>query len=158
MLQLRVLHISSVVFVIGLAILLTAHCGAQPISLTGGNQTMTISTGTAGGQPASVINTTCILHYRKQSALAKITVATSCPGQSYNLTVLATSVTKGVAAPQVSLISGNPATDFITSIPNSGTTNATCTLRYTASSTFSQGNSTEVGDDVHTVTYTLQAQ
>jgi hypothetical protein len=131
---------------------------SQPIKVNGGNITMTITTGTAGGQLASVVNTVTTLAYKKQAALAKITVATSCPGQSYNLAVIATSVTKGVAAPQVSLVTGSPAVDFITSIPTSGAANATCRLQYTASSLFSQGNSTEVGDDVHTVTYTIMAQ
>ncbi len=131
---------------------------AQPLRLNGGNQTMTITTGIAGGNPISVTNATCSLRYQRQSVITKITVATSCPGQSFNLNVVATNVTRGVAAPSVSLVNGNPALDFITSIATSGTLNATCTLQYTASATFAQGNSTEVGNDVHTVTYTLQAQ
>ena len=141
-----------------LGFVLVSKSRAQAISITGGNQTMTISAGTAGGQPISVSNTACTLRYKKQVKISKITVATSCPGQSYNLYVVATNVTKGVAAPQVSLVNGNPATDFITGISASGAANATCKLQYTASSTFSQGNSTEVGDDVHTITYTIQAQ
>lgn len=131
---------------------------SQPIRVQGGNITIAITTGTAGGQLASVMNTVTTLSYKKQSVLAKITVATSCPGQRYNLAVLATNVTKGVAAPAVQLINGSPANDFVTSIPNSGGTNASCRLRYTASATFSQGNSSELGNDVHTVTYTIQAQ
>ncbi len=145
-------------FLVVLGFVLISRSTAQAISITGGNQTMTISTGTAGGQPVSVINTACTLRYKKQAKISKITVATSCPGQSYDLYIVATNVTKGVAAPQVSLVNGNPATDLITSIPTTGSTNATCTLQFTASSTFSQGNSSEVGDDVHTITYTIQAQ
>ena len=152
----RLRHMTFLVLTLG--IILISESEAQAISITGGNQTMTISTGIAGGQPASILNTTCILNYKKQAMISKITVATSCPGQSYNLIVLATNVTKGVAAPQVSLVNGNPATDFITDIPRTGTTNATCRLQYTASSTFSQGNSSELGDDIHTITYTIQAQ
>ncbi len=131
---------------------------SQPIRLNGGNQTMNITTGIADGDPISVSNSVCSLRYRSQGVLCKITVVTSCPGQSFNLSVVATSVTRGVAAPQVSLVNGNPALDFITNIPGGGFTNATCTLQYTASATFSQGNSTEVGTDVHNITYTYQAQ
>jgi len=119
---------------------------------------MTITTGTAGGQPVSVINTACTLTYRKQAAISKITVSASCPGQDYNLSVLATNVTRGVAAPQVSLLNGNPATDFVTSIPRTGFTTATCKLQFTASAAFSDGNSAELGDDVYTITYTIQLQ
>ena len=139
-------------------LMLVPKNAAQPISITGGNQTMTISAGTAGGQPTSVVNTSCTLKYKKQSRISKITVATSCPGQSYSLYIVATNVTKGVPAPQISLVNSNPAADLITDIPTTGTTNATCTLNFTAASTFAQGNSTEVGDDVHTITYTILAQ
>jgi hypothetical protein len=145
-------------FVSALGFLLSGTVFAQPIRVNGGNQTMTISTGTAGGQPISVLNTTCTLAYKKQAKISKITVRTSCPGQSFNLSVLATNVTKGTAAPQVSLVNGNPAMDLITDIPRTGTTNATCTLQFTASATFSQGNSTELGNDVHAITYTILAQ
>lgn len=132
--------------------------GTAQITINGGNQTMTINAGTAGGQPTNVVNTSCSLSYQRQSKISKITVATSCPGQSFSLGVVATNVTKGVAAPQVTLVNGNPATDLVTSIPTTGSRNATCTLQFTASSTFSQGNSNDVGNDVHTITYTIQAQ
>ena len=144
-------------FVAVLAFLLSTFGTAQ-ITVNGGNQTMTITTGVAGGQPVSVLNTSCTLSYTRQSKISKITVATSCPGQSFNLSVVATNVSRGNPAPQVSLVNGNPATDLVTNIPNSGTRNSTCTLQFTASSTFSQGNSTELGNDVHTITYTLLAQ
>ena len=122
------------------------------------NPNISITTGIAGGTMNSVVNTTSSIRYNKQSVITKITVKTSCPSQSFGLQVVATGVTKGVAAPAVSLIDGMLAVDFITSIPNSGFTNATPTLQYTASATFAQGNSAELGNDVHTVTYTLQAQ
>ncbi len=131
---------------------------AQEITVNGGNQTVSITTGTPGGEPLPVVNTSTTLTYRKQSVIAKITVGTSCPGQSFTLKVLAVSVTKGVAAPEVTLTNGMPATDFITSIPKTGAATGTCTLQYTASSLFSQGNSLDEGNDVHTVTYTILAQ
>jgi hypothetical protein len=89
-------------FITVLGFLLSSDSTAQ-VSVNGGNQTMTISTGIAGGQPVSVLNTACSLSYQKQSKISKITVATSCPGQSFNLSVLATNVTRGTAAPEVSL-------------------------------------------------------
>jgi hypothetical protein len=66
-----------------------------------------------------------------------------------------------VAAPEVDLVDGMLAVDFITNIRNQrppNWTSDTITLRYTASATFAQGNSAEMGNDVHTVTYTLQVQ
>jgi hypothetical protein len=61
--------------------------------------------------------------------------------------------------PAVALTNGMLAVDFITSIPGAaGWTTVTPTLQYTASATFAQGNSADLGNDVHTVTYTLQLQ
>jgi hypothetical protein len=68
-------------------------------------------------------------------------------------------VTYGVAAPPVSLTNGMLAVDFITDIPSTGAwTRDTPTLQYTASATFAQGNSAEMGNDLHTLTYTLVVQ
>lgn len=131
---------------------------AQEIAVNGGNQTMTITTGSPGAEPLPVVNTSTTLSYKRQSVVAKITVGTNCPGQSFTLKVVAVSPTKGVAAPGVTLTNGMPAADFITDIPRTGVLNATCTLQYTASALFSQGNSLEEGNDVHTVTYTILAQ
>lgn len=142
----------------GLASVMTTLSLSQAIAVNGGNATLSITTGTAGGQLVSVINTATTLSYQKQAALAKISVSTSCPGQKFSLSVVALNVTKGVAASTVTLMNGSPAVDFITNIPATGAKNASCTLQYTASSTFSQGNSIELGDDVHTITYTIQAQ
>ncbi|MEK6565527.1 MAG: hypothetical protein AABZ41_02355 [Bacteroidota bacterium] len=131
---------------------------AQPINV-GNNITMSITTGVAGGTLTSVVNTARTLTYRRQLAIAKITVSTSCPTQSFTLKVLATAVPDGIAAPEVTLVNGMPATDFIVNIPvRPPNTARSCTLRYTASATFSQGNSIEDGNDVHTVTYTILAQ
>ncbi len=146
------------VIAIGLVSLIATNSHGQAISITGGNISLSITTGTAGGQLVNVINTAVTLNYQKQSVLAKISVSTSCPGQRYDLSVLATNVTNGVAAPQVTLVNGSPAIDLITGIPSTGSKNASSTLQYTASATFSQGNSTELGDDIHTITYTILAQ
>ena len=90
--------------------------------------------------------------------ITKITVSTSCPGQRFTLTVLATNLTYGVAAPQVTLFNGMPATNFVLNIPTGNPVHKTCTHQYTASATFAQGNSAELGNDVHAITYTLVAQ
>ena len=131
---------------------------AQQISVVGGNLLLSVTTGTAGAQPVAVTNTTSSLRWRKQNVICKITVAASCPAQRFSLAVLATNLTYGVAAPQVSLFNGMLATNFVLSIPTGNPINKTCTLRYTASATFAQGNSTELGNDVYSITYTLVAQ
>ncbi len=131
---------------------------AQPVDVRGGNQTLSITTGFAGGEPVAVTNTNSALRYRRQAQTSKITVRTSCPGQNFNLSVEAQGVTRGVAAPAVQLVNGMLDTDFIVNIPNSGFRQTTVTLLYTASATFAQGNSAEFGNDVHTVTYTILAQ
>jgi hypothetical protein len=122
------------------------------------NPIISIATGTAGGTMTAVANTSSTIRYSHQTRISKITVMTSCPSQNFGLQVIATGVTRGVAAPVVTLMDGMAAVDFITSIPTSGFTTSTPTLRYTATATFDQGNSAELGDDVHMVTYTHQAQ
>jgi len=134
------------------------HEARAQISVVGGNLVMNVTTGTAGAQPAAVTSTASSLRWRKQNVITKITVAASCPAQRFSLAVLATNLTYGVAAPQVSLFNGMLATNFILSIPTGNPLNKTCTLRYTASATFAQGNSTELGNDVYSITYTLVAQ
>jgi len=129
------------------------------LTILGGNINMTVTTGVAGGEPIAVTNATISLRYRLQNRITKITVRTSCPGQRFNLAVVATSVPQGTAAPQVTLTNGMLAVDLIVSIPRRPpNTNQTATLLYTASSTFAQGNSAELGNDVHTITYTLLDQ
>jgi hypothetical protein len=131
---------------------------AQAIGVNGGSLTMSIASGTVEGMMLNVVNTTATLVYQKQNSIAKITVRTVCPGQNFNLEVTAINVTAGVAAPSVMLVNGNTAIDLIRDIPKSGKKDATCLLQYTASSTFSQGNSTEENNDVHIITYTIQSQ
>ena len=146
------------VIFIGSVFVLSNGLFAQEITVNGGNQALTITTGSPGAEPLPVVNSAATLTYKKQSVIAKITVGTICPGESFTLKVLAISVTKGTAAPEVTLTNGMLAADFVTGIPKTGAATGTCTLQYTASATFAQGNSAEVGNDVHTVTYTILAQ
>lgn len=131
---------------------------AQNMRVQGGNITLTISTGIAGGQPAAVTNTATSIRFRRQAVVTKVTVQTSCPVQRFSLSVVATAATGGTAQPEVTLVDGMAPTDLITNVPTSGGANKSATLQYTASATFAQGNSNEVGSDIHTVTYTLVAQ
>ena len=151
-------YIFPVFRVVSFVLLFTTEGTGQSLTLGGGNQTLTINSGIPGGQLVDVVNATCTLSYVIPLLPLrnwKITVNSTCPGQNFDLSVVATNVTRGTAAPEVTLLSGNPAIDFITGIGPSFWQSYSCRLNYTASATFAQGNSTEVGNDVHTVTYTL---
>ncbi|MBI3788916.1 MAG: hypothetical protein HY276_11770 [Ignavibacteriales bacterium] len=138
-------------------LLTSSHLQAQVIVVSG-NKTITVTTAVIGSEPTPVI-TNSTLSYKRRAKIAKITVGTSCPGQNFTLKVLAVSPTAGTAAPEVTLTDGMLAVNFIINIPSGSTTTwRTASLRYTASSTFAQGNSAELGNDVHTVTYTLVVQ
>ncbi len=141
---------------LGCLFLIHSQSNAQgAISTKGGNQTISITTGIAGGQPISVVNTATSLSYKlNKNSIQKITVSTACPGQRFSLRVLAVSVTQGTPSVERTLINGNPALDFITEIP-ARAGNGQATLQYTASATYEQGNSVELGNDLHTVTYTI---
>jgi len=143
-----------------LLVLADARGQAGAIVVNGGNITMSLTTGAAGSEPVAVINTSTSLTYWRQAADAKITVQTSCASQAFGLQVVATGVTRGVAQPAVTLTNGMLAVDLIRTIRRvpSSWTSATATLQYTASATFAQGNSSEMGDDDHTVTYTIVRQ
>lgn len=144
-------------FLFGFLLCDTGTASAQ-LSMTGGNPTLAITTGTPGG-PAAVVDVSTTVRYRRQNIITKITVATACPGQDFTLKVVAVSVPAGVAAPEVTLTNGMLSQNLITNIPTSPPGgNVNTGLQYTASSTWGQGNSSEVGDDIHTVTYTLVAQ
>ena len=127
------------------------------LSVRGGNATLAITTAAPGSQPTPVTDVSTQVRYREQSVITKITVSTSCPGQKFTLKALAVSPQRGVPAPEVTLVDGMPSAEFIQDIPT-GNRNRTSTIQYTASATFAQGNSVELGPDVHTVTYTLVAQ
>jgi hypothetical protein len=144
--------------VFSLSVLIVCIVSAQSIQVHGGDQSLTLSGGTAGGQMLNVVNTGATLSYKRQNKTSKITVRTVCLGQKFNLDVVATHLTAGVAAPAVSLINGSPAIDLIRDIPKTGAKDQTCRMEYTASATFAQGNSVELSNDNHTITFTIQLQ
>lgn len=140
-------------FVLALTLLFAMVSRGQ-ISMRGTAPTLNVTTAVAGSEPTPDIDVGSSVRYSARVRIAKITVQTACPNQKFTLTVLATGVTRGVAAPEVTLLDGMPATDFITSIPTGWGGSAQPTLQYTARPTFSDGT----GTDRHTVTYTILAQ
>lgn len=143
------------------ALLLTGLTGgraAAQLRITGGNPLIQVTAGMLIPEPIITVNTATSLRWRREDEITKITVSTICPGQRFGLRVRATGLSAGVAAPEVTLASGMPAMDIVVNIPAGGANNKSCTLEYTATATYAQGNSTEVGNDVHTITYTHVAQ
>lgn len=119
------------------------------ISITGGNIELTIDTATAGSDPDDEVDTTCDLAWTTNETSKKITVVSSLASQDFTLKVLATNISGGTAAAQVTIT--DEAQDFITAV---ATTVGNCDLEYTASATAAQGT----GNDVHTtITYTITA-
>ena len=137
---------------------LTGQRAVAQLRITGGNVLIQITTTTPALDPIIVVNTATNLRWRREDQTTKITVSTVCPGQSFGLRVRASSLSAGVAAPEITLTSGMPSVDLVVNIPAGGANNKSCTLQYTATATYAQGNSTEEGNDVHTVTYTHVAQ
>lgn len=137
----------------------TSQSAAQSLSVNGGTITMTVSSAVVGQEPTAVVNSAISLSFRRGNSVTKITVATSCPGQRFNLAVVAASTGSGTPASSVNLVNGMLPVDLIVDIPAKPPSNSqSATLQYTASATFAQGNSLEVGNDVHTVSYTIIAQ
>lgn len=143
-----------------LAICASATAGAQALSVAGGNQVLQITSAQPGQEPTPVVNSLTSLSYRRQSKISKITISTSCPGQRFTLRVRAVSVQDGTPTSTITLTNGMPAADVVRDIPAQGgiPPRRSAALEYTASSTFDQGNSTELGTDSHVITFTLVAQ
>lgn len=151
------LTISVIVRAALLTLLISGAAGAQ-MKINGGNPLLVISSGIAGGGLVPVTNTTCLLQWTKESVVTKITVSNSCPGQHFELRVAAINVNHGIPAPEVTLTASLSGVDFITNIPPGNPNKKNATLQYTASATFDQGNSDELGIDQNQVTYTVVAQ
>jgi hypothetical protein len=144
-------------------LLLLIACAARQsayaqITVLGGDLLLQVGAPALPQDPLSVVNTATSLQWNRQTVVQKITVSTSCPGQKFSLKVYALNSSEGIAAPEVTLTNGMPDIDFITNCPRMGAKINTAILQYTASATFSQGNSVEVGNDNHIVTYTILEQ
>jgi hypothetical protein len=135
----------------GLTITVLSISEAQ--TLQGTAPTLNITTAVPGSEPTSVtVASSQIVYNGLNGKVGRITVMTQCPGQKFNLSVVAGTIANGggTAAPAVTLLNGMLATDFITNIKkNSGP--FTVTLNYTSAPHFSDGT----GSDSHNVTYTL---
>lgn len=119
------------------------------LAITGGSITLTINAATAGSQPDAEQDVTCGLLWTVTDTTRKITVATNQATFDHTLKVLATSVTGGTAAAEVTF-TNTDAHDLVTGVAE---TLGGCTLQYTASATAAQGMQTVV----HTITYTITA-
>ena len=149
------IRISHLLIVLGFVILISTKGEGQTMNIAGTAPSFTISTGTAGGTMTTpATNSACTLTYTTprlpNPATWRITVQTTCAGQKFSLSVVATSATRGTMQAAVPLTNGMAAVNFITAIPRN-TAGMTCKLNYTASATFANGN----GTDNHTVKYTL---
>jgi hypothetical protein len=116
------------------------------IAVTGGDIVLTINSATAGSDPDSENDATTGLLWTTNETGKKITVETDNAAQNFTLKVVATGVTGGTAAAEVTLTT--TPTNYVTGIAE---TLGGCTSSYTASATAAQGT----GSDVHVVTFTI---
>jgi hypothetical protein len=143
-------------------LLISSPCLAQSLSFLsgGGAKTLTITSAVAGSEPDEVIDDLTELTWDANGigATAKITVDTSVPSQAFSLFV-ALDLTSGSGTEQAEreLSDGMSDADLLRDIPT-GSPTGVGTLTYRASATASQGNSSDNGSDVHTITYTILAQ
>jgi hypothetical protein len=116
------------------------------ISVTGGNILLAINSATAGSEPNNEVDATTGLQWTSNATGKKITVESDVASPEYTLKALATGVSGGTAASEVTI--SNVSQDFITGV---ATTTGSGTTRYTASATVAGGT----GSDVHTITFTI---
>ncbi len=131
----------------------------------GGPLTLTVQSATAGSEPVDALDNSSEIFWDANFGVpAKMTVSTIAPGQNFDLYLLLSVPSQGaggqgVVQPEVQLIDGMLDTDLLTGIPSTlPGRQGFGTLEYRASATVSDGNSTELGDDSHIVTFTLLAQ
>ena len=118
------------------------------ISATG-TVTLTINTATAGSElDSDVDSTTADMLWTTNEASKKITIETDLATPTFTLKAVALTVTGGTAATELTV--SDTAADFVTGI---ATTTGGCDIQYTGEATASQG----IGEDVHTITYTVTA-
>lgn len=128
------------------------------VSVLNGDVELTISSATAGQQPNPVTDEVCQLQWSTlvSDPTQKITVRTNLATPGFSLIVRAVNVSAGDGAAAGDISLSTTATDFIVDIPAGVPVGdpGTCTVRYTASSTASDGT----GTDIHTVTFTIVNQ
>lgn len=133
----------------------------QSVALSGGALTLRIDAAVPGGELLPVTDSSTELSWSGGGGgTSKITVETFCPGQSFALYVGAQVTSgQGIEEPEVALVDGMLPADLIRNIPRTGgSRQGTATLTYRAVATVADGSSSSVGDDLHTLTYTITAQ
>jgi len=155
------------VLAVMLVLQLSSSASAQQLMFSsgGGPLLLTISSAVAGSQPAGISDSSTELFWDADFGVtSKMTVSTSVLNQSFRLfiTLTVTSWANGTAGtpqPEIELTDGMLDTDILRDIPPaSPQRQGFGTLTYRASSLVSDGNSTENGDDLHTITFTIVAQ
>jgi hypothetical protein len=138
---------------------------AFSFSAGGGLVSLTIDTAVPGSEPGDAANSDTELYWDADFAgTSKITVSTICPSQSFSLYVALAvtswgSGTQATVLPDVSLVNGMMAVDLVRDLPDTlPARQGYATVTYRAAATISQGNSADVGEDYHTITYTIQSQ
>ncbi len=127
--------------------------GNNQIRITGGTVTLSVVAAVPGQEPTDVTNQNTRLSWGRPRDIAKIVVYSSCPGQSFDLSIEAISLVNGTGTGPVSLFDGMAPMDLVVDMPANQRGEAT--LRYLATATVDQGTSTENGTDAHTLTFTL---
>lgn len=125
---------------------------AGQLSIVGAGPNLVVSTAIAGQEPDPVMDESCQLRYSKGAPdpSMKITVRTNYAGPLFGLEVEAFNESNGDPTGAV-MLSTTPR-DLITNI--TAVSNQSCSLRYRAVPTASDGT----GIEVHTVTYTICGQ
>ncbi len=116
------------------------------IAITGGSVTLTINSATAGVDPNNDVDATTGLLWTSNQTGKKATIQSDLAGPNFTLKAVATGVTGGTAASEVTV--STTAQDFITGI---ATTTGSGTIQYTGMATSAEGT----GSDIHTITITI---
>lgn len=158
----------------GLAVLLICAYAGTPqtvaaqqliFSSGGGPLSLTVNSAVAGSEPTDATDNSNEIYWDADFGVTtKMTVTTSCPTQAFQLHILLTvtswaSGTSGNPQAEVQLTDGMLDADLLTDILSTSPERmGYATLTYRAAATAAQGNSTDHGDDYHTVTFTILAQ
>ncbi len=113
------------------------------------NLNITNAEAVAGQDLLTVTDQSTSLLWGINSGNRKITASSNLASPVYTLQLVAVNPTRGSAQPQFTL--NSLPHDLLRDV---GRSSGTCTLRYTGSALASQGT----GSDLHTITFTVQAQ
>ena len=137
---------------------IAAEAGGADVTVLNGDVDLTISSATAGQEPAAASSEACQLQWTTlvADATKKITAQSNNATPSFALKLSAVNVSAGDGTPAGQVTLSTTAEDLVVDIPagvlvsNPGT----CTLHYQASATAANGT----GSDAHTITFTIVDQ